>query len=1539
MLTRMGPRRPRRLLSLMLALTLVGGIAFAYWSAGSAPGGNGAAAATSVSQGATPTTSAANGASTVVVTWVARTLATGQAVSGYQVNRYPTGSSTAQTMLSACIGTINALTCTESNVPTGAWQYTVTPVFASNWRGLESAKSATVTVDATAPTNNITLSGITGNAHKSGTTVYYRGQNAGSLTLTNAVADSGTGPASSQTAALGGTSTGWTHTPSTVSSPAGGPYVSNTFSWAPGSTSGPTEVVTGRDGAGNTVATTLTFVNDSSAPSTGFISYTNGYTSIRSVVVTFTAGTDSGSGVDPTGGRIKRSVATLNNGVCGTYTTNNTFVVNPTSPYTDTSVSSGNCYTYQYVTTDNLGSTSFASSASVAMVDYAGAVNATTGLLSQWRFGEAPIASSDTFADTTGTLLSAHTSSTGTTWTQQAGSSTTAQVSATGTLRRTGQGVGVYYTPAVPLTPDYLVEADVVYKSLIANDFVGVAGRLDTAGTSGGTFYTARYDANAAQWQLNKAANGAVSSIATAHAQTLTVGQTYRLGLEMSGSTISLLVDGVVRVSATDATLTAAGRAGVRLNNTVAGATSSDTTGLHLDNFEVSPPAVDSKGSNTGDYRKGVQLGSTGAIAADANTSATFDGANDHMRAPTTGLPTGAAARSVEAWFKTSGVASGQVRQALFSYGTNTLGQEFGAWLESDGVRIKADGGGTSDRTFTFANFNDNQWHHFVETYDGTEVRMYVDGVLGTGTRTVTLNTVVNSSYDFTVGAVPDSSRGALATQSFFNGSLDEVSFYTTALSSTTVTNHFQLGDSGGPTGGSVEASGLVGTGSRYSPSTTLSLVLAKGTDPSGVATAGNTLSRASSTLTSGTCGTFGTYTLITGGYDPVSPKTDTVADGACYSYRFVVADTFGNTTTYTSGDIKVDTTVPSAPTLAYSALSNVSATGNTLYFRPGAASGSFTITATSTDPTAGIASYAFPSFGSGWTSTPGALGVNTYAWTGANTATGGSPAVTATNNAATTSAASTIAVTADSTAPTAGTITYADGSTTNTTVSVAFTTGSDSGSGLANRLLQRASATYDGTTCAALGSFATIATDTASPFVDTVVRGNCYTYQYVVSDNVGNTTTATSTNVVKVSQTYATTVSATSGLLNWFRLGELQSSKDTFTDTSGTLLSAHSPDLGTSWTRWVNDTITATMTNADALRKSSSSGGVGYYTGVAPVSPDYLVEADVVVKSVRPSDTIGVVGRWRTTQVGGAGTNYIARYNTDTAAWELVKAVNGTGTLLGSFAQTLTAGTTYRLGLDMNGTTIRLLVDTVQRVAVTDAAVDVAGRAGVRLGKSTDTATQSDTTGLHLDDFNVSPPLADSKGTNDGDYFGGVPLGIVGAIAGDADTAATFDGLNDYGSVTRTIQDDFSIELWFKSTQGIGTGAQWWNGAGMVDAELNGAFNDFGVSLRSDGRVVAGVGTPDVSIVSATGGYNNGAWHHVVFTRTKASGAMQLYVDGTSAGTATGSTLSLTSPASINFGRLLNGTNPFAGSLDEVAVYNVTLPQTTVTSHFNAGQ
>jgi hypothetical protein len=135
----------------------------------------------------------------------------------------------------------------------------------------------TVKIDRTPPTNVLSLanqstqsgpaSTTNSSSFLSGNTLWYAGGVAGNFKLQNALTDSLSGPASSTFAALGGFTSGWTFTGSTVSTPSGGPYVSNQLSWTSGTASVATEGVTGTDAAGNTnTASALTFRGDSFAP-------------------------------------------------------------------------------------------------------------------------------------------------------------------------------------------------------------------------------------------------------------------------------------------------------------------------------------------------------------------------------------------------------------------------------------------------------------------------------------------------------------------------------------------------------------------------------------------------------------------------------------------------------------------------------------------------------------------------------------------------------------------------------------------------------------------------------------------------------------------------------------------------------------------------------------------------------------------------------------------------------------------------------------------------------------------------------------------------------------------------------------------------------------------------------------------------------------------------------------------------------------------------------------------------------------------------
>lgn len=112
-------------------------------------------------------------------------------------------------------------------------------------------------------------------------------------------------------------------------------------------------------------------------------------------------------------------------------------------------------------------------------------------------------------------------------------------------------------------------------------------------------------------------------------------------------------------------------------------------------------------------------------------------------------------------------------------------------------------------------------------------------------------------------------------------------------------------------------------------------------------------------------------------------------------------------------------------------------------------------------------------------------------------------------------------AVTVDTAAPTGTSLTYTNGYFTAASVALTASDGTDAVSGIntASRVVKRRSATLTGTTCGTYGAWGNITpTGTYPNLTDpTVANGNCYQYQYLVSDNAGNQATFTGTNTAKI--------------------------------------------------------------------------------------------------------------------------------------------------------------------------------------------------------------------------------------------------------------------------------------------------------------------------------------------------------------------------------------------------------------------------------------
>jgi hypothetical protein len=192
--------------------------------------------------------------------------------------------------------------------------------------------------------------------------------------------------------------------------------------------------------------------------------------------------------------------------------------------------------------------------------------------------------------------------------------------------------------------------------------------------------------------------------------------------------------------------------------------------------------------------------------------------------------------------------------------------------------------------------------------------------------------------------------------------------------------------------------------------------------------------------------------------------------------------------------------------------------------------------------------------------------------------------------------------------------------------------------------------------------------------------------------------------------------------------------------------------------------------------------------------------------------------------------------------------------------------------------------------------------------------------------DYAIVPAarIPDASGRhNDGSAVGAPVWRATAGPAGGP--ALEFNGTTDAIRIPSVVKDDFTIALWMQTTQRGGHG-QWYHGAGLVDGEVAGVTDDFGTALV--GRAFAlGVGKPDTTIKSKRP-VNDGRWHHMTATRDRATGAIQVFVDGKPEAAGTAGKQSLAAPPSMMIGRLQTGINGFRGSLADVRVYDRVLSE-----------
>ncbi len=171
---------------------------------------------------------------------------------------------------------------------------------------------------------------------------------------------------------------------------------------------------------------------------------------------------------------------------------------------------------------------------------------------------------------------------------------------------------------------------------------------------------------------------------------------------------------------------------------------------------------------------------------------------------------------------------------------------------------------------------------------------------------------------------------------------------------------------------------------------------------------------------------------------------------------------------------------------------------------------------------------------------------------------------------------------------------------------------------------------------------------------------------------------------------------------------------------------------------------------------------------------------------------------------------------------------------------------------------------------------------------------------------------------------------------SGKFGTGLIFDGLGDYVTMNGVANDvtetSFTFSVWIKSG---------WTGAFDTVLAINTAGLGNQTQIFIDNTLTVRVydGTQDATELSSSGSVVDGKWHHVVYSRSGATGT--LYVDGVSQGTHNSSdTFTGTDLWSLGqeFDAGPTASDFFLGSMDEVRIYNRPLSQADVTVLYNTG-
>jgi len=207
-----------------------------------------------------------------------------------------------------------------------------------------------------------------------------------------------------------------------------------------------------------------------------------------------------------------------------------------------------------------------------------------------------------------------------------------------------------------------------------------------------------------------------------------------------------------------------------------------------------------------------------------------------------------------------------------------------------------------------------------------------------------------------------------------------------------------------------------------------------------------------------------------------------------------------------------------------------------------------------------------------------------------------------------------------------------------------------------------------------------------------------------------------------------------------------------------------------------------------------------------------------------------------------------------------------------------------------------------------------------------------------------------DRAGSYSGTYNGGVTLGTTGAIGGDSDTAATFDGSNDMiidigPSADLLLTADLSVSFCVKviafATSSTTPDALF---TLIADAPGTGTTKLAELAVDKNGDIVythqygTNGGSEQTHIFSTANLSLDGTWYSIALIRDSSAQEVDLYIEGSLL-----DTYSYTNqPDGRTEGEMSIGGSSgtkFEGALDEFAIFNSQLTGQNVTDIYNAAQ